>query len=97
MSQDTVFFDIETTGLTDQDKVTVMSTEHYESSTRKVFNFARTTTDEERTVLCRDLMLDFVTQWVLKTSDILEQMRLHDNADMTASGRWHELEQYCSE
>ncbi len=24
-------------------------------------------------------MLDFVTQWVLKTSDILEQMRLHDN------------------
>jgi len=109
MSQDTVFFDIETTGLTDEDKVTVVCTEHYETSTRKVFNFARTVTDEERAVLRRDLMLDFdsatglcayngvrfdlpfmqraldipadkVTQWVLKTSDILEQMRLRDNA-----------------
>ena len=109
MSQNTVFFDIETTGLTEQDTVTVVCTEHYESSTRKVFNFARTATDEERAVLRRDLMLDFdtatalcayngvrfdlpfmqraldipvdkITQWVLKTSDILEQIRLRDNA-----------------
>ena len=104
-----LFFDIETTGLTDNDKVTVVCTEDYESSARKVFNFARTESEDERQVLRRELILDFdnatslcayngvrfdlpfmqraldipletVTLWVLKTSDILEQMRLRDNA-----------------
>lgn len=104
-----LFFDIETTGLTDKDKVTVVCTEDYESSARKVFNFARTVSEDEREVLRRELMLDFdsasslcayngvrfdlpfmqraldipvqnVTEWVLKTSDILEQLRLRENA-----------------
>jgi len=104
-----LFFDIETTGLTDKDKVTVVCTEDYESSARKVFNFARTVSDDERQVLRHELMLDFdsasslcayngvrfdlpfmqraldipvqnVTEWVLKTSDILEQLRLRENA-----------------
>ena len=104
-----LFFDIETTGLTDKDKVTVVCTEDYESSARKVFNFARTVSEDERQVLRRELMLDFdsasslcayngvrfdlpfmqraldipvenVTEWVLKTSDILEQLRLRENA-----------------
>ena len=103
-----LFFDIETTGLTDKDKVTVVCTEDYESSARKVFNFARTVSEDERQVLRRELMLDFdnasslcayngvrfdlpfmqraldipvenVTEWVLKTSDILEQLRLREN------------------
>ncbi len=103
-----LFFDIETTGLTDKDKVTVVCTEDYESSARKVFNFARTVSEDERKVLRRELMLDFdnasslcayndvrfdlpfmqraldipvhnVTEWVLKTSDILEQLRLRKN------------------
>jgi hypothetical protein len=109
MAQSTIFFDIETTGLTVDDRVTVICTEHYESSGRKVYNFAKAATGEERDVLRRELILDFdaatalcayngvrfdlpfmqraldipvetVTQWVLKTSDILEQMRLRDNA-----------------
>ena len=54
-----LFFDIETTGLTDKDKVTVVCTEDYESSARKVFNFARTVSEDERDVLRRELMLDF--------------------------------------
>ncbi len=108
MSQNTIFFDIETTGLTVDDKVTVICTEHYEGSGRKVYNFAKTATGEEFDVMRRELIIDFdaattlcayngvrfdlpfmqraldipietVTQWVLKTSDILEQMRLREN------------------
>ena len=92
-----------------KDKVTVICTEHYESGCRKVFNFAKTATDEESEALRRELVLELdaatalcayngvrfdlpfmqraldipletVTLWVLKTSDILEQMRLRDNA-----------------
>jgi len=109
MPQSTIFFDIETTGLTVDDRVTVICTEHYESSCRKVYNFAKAATCEDRDVLRRELILDFdaatalcayngvrfdlpfmqraldipvetVTLWVLKTSDILEQMRLRENA-----------------
>jgi hypothetical protein len=108
MPQRTIFFDIETTGLDNRDTVTVVCTEDYESSACKVFNFAKASTDEERTLLRNDLILQFesatalcayngvrfdlpfiqralaipvetVTRWVLKTSDILEQMRLRDN------------------
>lgn len=109
MMHNTVFFDIETTGLSEHDKVTVVCTENYETNTRNVFNFAKAPTDEERIVLREALIVEFdsatalcayngvrfdlpflqralaipvetVTQWVLKTSDILEQMRLRDNA-----------------
>jgi hypothetical protein len=109
MSQRTLFFDIETTGLTAHDTVTVVCTEEYESHARRVFNFARATTDHERACLREELVREFddasalcayngvrfdlpfmqralqipaenVTQWVLKTSDILEQLRLRDNA-----------------
>jgi hypothetical protein len=109
MARDTVFFDIETTGLGDRDTVTVVCTEHYESGVVGVFNFAKAATDDERarlrgalvqefdraTTLCAyngvrfdlpflqralALPVETVTQWVLKTSDILEQLRLRDNA-----------------
>jgi hypothetical protein len=108
MEHKSVFFDIETTGLAEHDKVTVVCTEQYESKIRNVFNFAKATTDEERAAVRDDLIREFdsatvlcayngvrfdlpflqralsipvetVTQWVLKTSDILEQMRLRDN------------------
>lgn len=109
MPQRMLFFDIETTGLAAHDTVTVVCTEQYESSARRVFNFARAATDEERAALREELICEFdgasalcayngvrfdlpfmqralaipvanVTQWVLKTSDILEQLRLRDNA-----------------
>jgi hypothetical protein len=108
MSRNTIFFDIETTGLDIGDTVTVVCTEHYESGSCNVFNFAKTASDEERKQLRDDLILEFdratalcayngvrfdlpfmqraleipvniVTRWVLKTSDILEQLRLRDN------------------
>ncbi len=108
MEHKSIFFDIETTGLGEHDKVTVVCTEYYESNIRNVFNFAKATTDEERAALRDALIREFdsatalcayngvrfdlpflqralripvetVTQWVLKTSDILEQMRLRDN------------------
>jgi hypothetical protein len=109
MPHNTIFFDIETTGLADNDTVTVVCTENYESSTCKVFNFAKAATAEERARLRGALVQEFddattlcayngvrfdlpflqralaipvenVTEWVLKTSDILEQLRLRDNA-----------------
>jgi DNA polymerase III epsilon subunit-like protein len=109
MPQTTIFFDIETTGLTENDMVTVVCTEQYENGVCKVFNFAKAKTNEELGRLRDELILEFdnatalcayngvrfdlpfmqralaipvetVTQWVLKTSDILEQLRLRDNA-----------------
>ena len=108
MCQNTVFFDIETTGLGDGDTVTVVCAEHYESGVRRVFNFAKAATDDERARLRGSLVREFdratalcayngvrfdlpflqraltipvetVTEWVLKTSDILEQLRLREN------------------
>ena len=105
----TVFFDIETTGLTETDAVTVVCCETYESGACRVFNFAKAATQDERNRLRDDLVRAFddatalgayngvrfdlpfmqralaipaetVTRWVLKTSDILEQLRLRDNA-----------------
>jgi hypothetical protein len=109
MAKSTIFFDIETTGLTEKDLVTVVCTEYYETGVQKVYNFARTVAPEETVALRRQLIRDFdeatglcayngvrfdlpflqraleipvakVTEWVLKTSDILEQLRLRDNA-----------------
>jgi hypothetical protein len=106
--QKMIVFDIETTGLNNSDKVTVICTEDFESGRKQVYNFGKAACETDRqhlidaltrdfdaaTSLCayngirfdlpfmqKDLKIpaDKITQWVLKTSDILEQLRLRES------------------
>jgi hypothetical protein len=101
----TVVFDIETTGLSKSDRVTVICTEVFESGAKRVYNFGKAASDADRQALIAALQSDFdaatslcayngvrfdlpfmqndlcipvktITEWVLKTTDILEQLRL---------------------
>ena len=74
MLHNTIFFDIETTGLSEHDKVTVVCTENYEATTRNVFNFAKAATDEERMVL-RDTHLG-KTMFLTKVTTVRDVFQL---------------------